>query len=45
MQYNYSYQAARWYCGYLSLFLSLGLLSGMIFDRIRIDESRTVLLK
>jgi hypothetical protein len=42
MQYNYSYQAARWYCGYLSLLLSLGLLSGI---RIRIDESRTFLLK
>ena len=36
----------RFTVGIISVYLfSIGLLSGMIFDRIRFDESRTVLLK
>ena len=36
----------RFIVGIVSVYLfSVGLLSGMIFDRIRFDESRTVLLK
>jgi hypothetical protein len=36
----------RFTVGIVSVYLfSVGLLSGMIFDRIRFDESRTVLLK
>jgi len=36
----------RFIVGIVSVYLfSVGLLSGMIFDRISFDESRTVLLK
>ena len=36
----------RFIIGILGVYLfSVGLLSGMIFDRIRFDESRTVLLQ
>ena len=36
----------RFIVGFVGVYLfSVGLLSGMIFDRIRFDESRTVLLK
>jgi hypothetical protein len=36
----------RFTVGIVGIYLfSVGLLSGMIFDRIRFDESRTVLLK
>ena len=36
----------RFTVGIVSVYLfSVGLLSGMLFDRIRFDESRTLLLK
>jgi hypothetical protein len=39
-------ETRRFTVAIVSVYLfSVGLLSGMIFDRIRFDESRTVLLK